>query len=85
MMPLFFFFQTVSIQLAFVALVAQVLVVFEDLTLFDHDLVVHQSVQELGEHDLFVDLFDQDLAIEESLPLNQCELWTCTDFSFEYL
>jgi len=69
-MMTFFFFQSVSIQLAFIALKAHVLIVFEGLTLFDHDLVVHQYGQELGEQNLSVCLFDQDLFIEESLPLN---------------
>jgi len=58
-----FFFQNVSIQLAFVALMAQILVIFEVLTLSDHDLVDHQSGQEMGE---------QNLSVEEYLPLNQC-------------
>jgi len=57
-MMTFFFFLNVSIELAYVALKVQVLVVFEDLILFDHDLVVHQSGQELGEQDLLVGLFD---------------------------
>jgi len=48
-MMTFFFFHSVSIQLAFVSLKAQILVVFEGLTIFDHDLVVHQSGQELDE------------------------------------
>ena len=34
----------------------------------------------IGEHDLFVDLSHQDLSIEKSLPLNQCKLWTWTNF-----
>jgi len=60
-MATFFFFHSISIQLAFVATLARVLVVFEGLKLSNHDLVVHQSGQELAEKNLSIGLSDQDL------------------------